>query len=57
MGESVLGLVRRVDGKVDEIRELLKDVFLTPDEYLLVRKVDRVVREKRLEELLPLDGF
>lgn len=55
MGESVLGLVKRVDRKVDEIRELLKDIFLTPDEYLLAREVDRIVKEKRLEELMPLN--
>lgn len=55
MGESVLDLVKRVDKKVDEIHELLKDIFLTPSEYSLVREVDRIVKEKRLEELMPLD--
>lgn len=57
MGENVLGLVKRVDKKVDEIRELLKDIFLTPSEYSLVREVDCIVKEKRLEELIPLDDI
>lgn len=50
-----MDLVKRVDRKVDEIRELLKDIFLTPSEYSLVREVDRIVKEKRFEELTPLD--
>jgi len=57
MGENVLNLVKRVDRKVDEIREFLRDIFLTPCEYSLVREVDRIVKEKRLEELMPLDGI
>ena len=57
MGENVLVLVKRVDRKVDEIREFLRDIFLTPSEYSLVREVDRIVKEKRLEELMPLDDI
>ncbi len=55
MGESVLDLVKRVDRKVDEIQELLMDIFLSPSEYSMVREVDRIVKEKRFEELMPLD--
>jgi hypothetical protein len=57
MGENVLDLVKTVDRKVDEIRELLRDIFLTPSEYSLTREVDRIVKEKRLEEFIPLDDI
>ena len=57
MGENVLDLVKRVDRKVDEIWELLRDLFLTPSEYSLVREVDRIVKEKRLVELIPIDDL
>ena len=53
----VLDLMKTVDRKVDEIRELLRDIFLTPSEYSLTREVDRIVKEKRLEEFIPLDDI
>jgi hypothetical protein len=47
--------VKQIDRKIDELRDFLEDVFLTPQEYQLLREVDSIVREKKLSELTPLD--
>jgi hypothetical protein len=52
---SVLSKVKEIDRKIDELREFLEDVFLTPEEYRLLREVDSIIRERKLSELTPLD--
>jgi hypothetical protein len=52
---SVLNKVKEIDRKIDELREFLEDVFLTPEEYKLLREVDSMIRERKLSELTPLD--
>jgi hypothetical protein len=52
---SVLSKVKEIDRKIDELRDFLEDIFLTPEEYRLLREVDSVVREGRLSELKRLD--
>jgi hypothetical protein len=55
MTSSVLNKVKEIDRKIDELREFLEDVFLTPEEYRLLREVDSTIKEKKLSELTPLD--
>jgi len=52
---SVLSKVKEIDRKIDALREFLEDVFLTPEEYRLLREVDNIIRERKLSELTPLD--
>lgn len=52
---SVLNKVKEIDRKIDELRGFLEDVFLTPEEYRLLREVDNTVKERKLSELTPLD--
>ncbi len=40
---------------MDELRDFPDDVFLTPEEYRLLKVVDSIVREKKLSEFKPLD--
>lgn len=53
--ESVLERVKKIDRKLDELRKFLEDVFLTPEENVLLEDTDRLVKEKKLEELTSLD--
>jgi molybdopterin biosynthesis enzyme MoaB len=52
---SVLNKVKEIDRKIDELREFLEDVFLTPEEYRLLRDADNMIKERKLGELTPLD--
>jgi len=52
---SVLSKVKEIDRKIDELREFLEDVFVTPEEYKLLREVDSIIMERKLSELTPLD--
>jgi len=52
---SVLNKVKEIDRKIDELREFLEDVFLTPEEYRLLREADNMIKERKLSELTPLD--
>ena len=47
--------VEEVGRKLDEIRELLEDVFLTLDESVLLKGADEFVKNKRFSELKSLD--
>jgi hypothetical protein len=47
--------VKENDTEMDELRDFLEDVFLTPEEYRLLREVDSIVKERKLGELKPLD--
>ena len=53
--ESVLERVKKIDRKLDELRLFLEDVFLTPEESILLDDADKLVKGKKLEELTSLD--
>lgn len=53
--ESVLERVKKIDRKLDELRMFLEDVFLTPEESVLLDDADRLVKGKKLERLTSLD--
>ena len=55
MKEPVLEKVNKIDKKLDELKEFLEDVFLTPEEAALLKDADRAVKGKKLDELKPLD--
>ena len=57
MERSILEAVREVGRKIDELRELLEDVLLSPEEYMMIKEVDEIVREKKLDELMSLDDL
>jgi alkylhydroperoxidase family enzyme len=52
---SVLERVKKIDRKLDELRTFLEDVFLTPEESVLLKDADRLVKGKKFEELTSLD--
>ena len=49
--EAVLGKIEEIGRKLDELREFLEDVFLTVEEYKLLKETDEIVRGKRFSEL------
>ena len=51
MEEAVLGKIEEIGRKLDELREFLEDVFLTVEEYKLLKETDEIVRNKRFSEL------
>jgi len=53
--EAVLEKVEEIGRKLDELREFLEDVFLTPEEYALLRETDEMVKNRRFNELKPLN--
>lgn len=53
--ESVLERVKKIDRKLDELKTFLEDVFLTPEESVLLKDVDRLVKGKKFGELTALD--
>ena len=53
--ESVLERVKKIDRKLDELGTFLEDVFLTPEESVLLKDADRLVKGKKFEELRSLD--
>ena len=55
MSDELLESVKALSAKVDELKQFLEDVFLTTEEYLMVREVDKLVAEKRFDELVSLD--
>ncbi|GBC70018.1 hypothetical protein HRbin01_01725 [archaeon HR01] len=48
-------ILKALSAKVDELKEFLEDVFLNTEEYLMVREVDKLVAERRFNELVSLD--
>ncbi|MBS7659871.1 MAG: hypothetical protein QXK78_07050 [Candidatus Bathyarchaeia archaeon] len=38
-----------------KVMDFLEDVFLTAEEYVLLKEVDEIIREKRFNELKSLD--
>ena len=55
MEETVLEKVKEIGKKLDELRNLLEDVFLTKEEYILLKEADEIIRNKRFNELKSLD--
>jgi len=55
LSESILGKVEEIGKKIDELKSFLEDVFLTAEEYLLLREADEIVKNKRFSELKSLD--
>ena len=55
LDETVLEKVEEIGKKLDEIRDFLEDVFLTTEEYMLLKETDDIVKNKRFSELKSLD--
>ncbi|MEM4461452.1 MAG: hypothetical protein QW695_01090 [Candidatus Bathyarchaeia archaeon] len=55
MGEAVLEKIEEIVKKIDELKGFLEDIFLTTEEYLLLKEIDEIVKDKRFSELKPLD--
>ncbi|MBS7612185.1 hypothetical protein KEJ27_08310 [Candidatus Bathyarchaeota archaeon] len=55
MGGTVLEKVEEIGRKLDEIRGFLEDVFLTTEEWVLLKEVDEIIEKKRFNELKSLD--
>lgn len=55
MGEKVLKKVEEIGKKLDELRDFLEDVFLTTEEYTLLKETDEIVKSKRFSELKSLN--
>jgi len=51
LSEAVLGKIEEVGRKLDELMDFLEDVFLTVEEYILLKETDEMVRSKRFGEL------
>ncbi|MCD6446377.1 hypothetical protein J7L49_06295 [Candidatus Bathyarchaeota archaeon] len=47
--------VKEIGKKLDELRDFLEDVFLTEEEYILLKETDEIIRKKRFNELKSLD--
>ena len=57
LGETVLEKVKEIGKKLDELRGFLEDVFLTKEEDILLKETDKIVRNKRFNELKSLVFF
>jgi phage/plasmid-associated DNA primase len=55
LSKAVLDKVREIDRKLDELREFLEDVFVTPEEHALLKEADNLVKSKSFNELTPID--
>jgi len=55
LGEAVLEKIDEIGKKIDELKGFLEDIFLTTEEYLLLKEIDEIVKDKRFSELKPLD--
>lgn len=55
LSEAVLEKIEEIARKLDELRNFLEDIFLTTEEYTLLREVDETVENKRFSELKPID--
>ena len=51
-----MGKIEEIGRKLDELREFLEDVFLTIEEYMLLKETDEIVRNKRFSELKSING-
>lgn len=57
MSETVLKKIKDVDRKLDEIKEFLQDVFITSEEYSLIKETDGLIRQKKFYEFVILDDL
>jgi hypothetical protein len=57
LSEAVLEKVEEIGRKLDGLKDFLEDVFLTTEEYMLLKEVDEIVADKRFNELKPFDEF
>ncbi|MEM0217748.1 MAG: hypothetical protein QXM73_03230 [Candidatus Nezhaarchaeales archaeon] len=55
MGETVLEKIEEISRKIDELKGFLEDIFLTTEEYLLLKEIDEIVKDKRFSELKSFD--
>ena len=55
LGETVLEKIEEIGKKLDELREFLKDVFLTTEEPVLLKEADEIVRNKHFSKLKSLN--
>ena len=55
LGEAILNKIEGISRKLDELRDFLEDIFLTTEEYILLKEIDRVIKNKMFNELKPLD--
>jgi hypothetical protein len=55
LGDVVLERIEEIGKKLDELMKFLEDVFLTTEEYALLKEVDEIVRERRFGELKSID--
>ena len=55
LGETVLEKVEEIVKRLDELREFLEDVFLTTEEYMLLKETDEIIRNKHFNELKSLN--
>jgi hypothetical protein len=47
LSEAVLVKIEEIGRKLDELMDFLEDVFLTVEEYMLLKETDEIVRNKR----------
>ena len=55
MDDVVPQKIEEIGKKLDELMKFLEDVFLTTEEYALLKEVDEIVRERRFGELKSID--
>ncbi|MCR6692575.1 MAG: hypothetical protein MRT15_09300 [archaeon YNP-LCB-003-016] len=55
MSENVLEKIEEIGRKLDKLKDFLEDVFLTTEEYILLKEVDDIVKNKRFSELKSLN--
>jgi hypothetical protein len=53
LSSMILEKVEEIGRKLDELRDFLEDVFLTTEEYMLLKEVYEIVANKRFNELKP----
>jgi len=54
MSETAL---KDVDRKLDEIKEFLQDIFITSEEYSLIKEADELMRQKKFDKFVNLDDL
>ena len=55
LSENVLEKIEEIGRKLDELKDFLEDVFLTTEEYILLKEVDDIVKNKCFSGLKSLN--
>jgi hypothetical protein len=55
LSKNVLEKIEEIGRKLDKLKDFLEDVFLTTEEYILLKEVDDIVKNKRFSELKSLN--